>query len=99
IRLIIDRLAVNGATVRLRPGDLTSRLQQIAEIDGLEEEYTLTLPPIELKDIGTADEAQNGAAIEEIATLLMNEMFARAAESEQLPREIQMVLKGDLSAV
>ncbi len=84
-RLIIDELLVTNAQVVIRPN-----------IPGLREQYELTIPPITLKDIGTADGAKNGAAIKEVVMLLGTSMAAKAAESRNLPPELKQLLDADL---
>ena len=57
-------------------------------------EYILTIPPIELKNIGTGEGAENGAAIKDVVTLLVTRVAPKAAESEQLPPELRHAAQG-----
>lgn len=81
LRLIIDQLNVTGATVAVRPG-----------IPGLKDEYDLTLPPITLRNIGSAEGNQNGAAIKEVVMLLATTMASKAADSDQIPPQLKELL-------
>lgn len=102
LRLIIDRLRINGATVALRPGDL-SGVPLLGNIDleklDIKEEYRLTLPAIDITNIGTAEGAENGAAIREVVMQVMSAMAAKAAESPELPEPVRMLLSGNLDAI
>jgi hypothetical protein len=88
MRLIIGELSVNDAVVVLRPG-----------VPGLTQEIVVPIPSFTLTEIGTAEDAQNGAAIKEVVMLLVTTMASRAAESEKLPPELQLLLKGDIESV
>lgn len=85
LKLIIDEFQVNDAQVALRPG-----------IPGLNNEIAIPIPSFTLSDIGTADDAQNGAAIKEVVMLLVTTMAGKASESDKLPPEVQLLLKGDV---
>lgn len=81
LRLIIDQLKITGATVTVRPG-----------IPGLKDAYDLTLPPITLNNIGSAEGNQNGAAIKEVVMLLATTMASKAADSDQIPPQLKELL-------
>jgi hypothetical protein len=86
LRLIINELTVSDAQVALRPG-----------IPGLAQEIAIPIPSFTVHNIGTDDDAQNGAAIKEVTMLLVTTMAAKAAESDQLPPEVQLLLKGNVA--
>src|SRR5688500_2493855 len=88
MKLVINQLKVNDAQVALRPG-----------IPGLSNEINVTIPSFVLDKIGTGEGAENGAAIKEVVMLVVTTMASKAAESEQLPPEVRMLLKGDLESV
>jgi hypothetical protein len=88
LALIINRLTVNNAQVVLRPG-----------IPGLAEEILVPVPSFTLQNIGTSEGAQNAAAIKQVVMLVMTKMAAEAAVSEQLPPEVQLLLKGNIEDV
>jgi len=99
MKLIINNLKVTGAEVVFRPDP--SVLSAVPGLDvsklNLKSEYNLQIPPLELNNIGTADGADNGAAIKDVATLLVTQLAAKAAESEQIPPELRMLLSGNVN--
>jgi uncharacterized protein involved in outer membrane biogenesis len=101
VQMVIGSLRVAGTQVVLRPDvqALKGLPGGVGEQLDLKSEYTITIPDIELTDVGTAEGSQNGAAIKEVVTLLVNEMAAKAAQSEDLPPEVRQVLSGDLSQI
>ena len=94
MKLIIHDLKVNGAQVIFRPD-----VQAIAampgigsSLSGLKQEYVLSIPPLDLQDIGTGEGNQNGAAIKDVVTLLITQLAQKATESDQLPPELRQIL-------
>jgi uncharacterized protein involved in outer membrane biogenesis len=102
VHVIIDHLRINGATVALRPGDL-SGIPLLGQFDlkklDIKEEYRLTLPAIDITNIGSGEGAQNGAAIKEVVMQVTSAMAAKAAESPELPEPVRVLLSGNLDAV
>lgn len=88
LKLVIETLEVSGAQISLRPG-----------IPGVKEQYDLTVPSLELKNIGTADGTQTGEEIGRVVTDLATALAQRAAESDQLPPEVRQVLKLNVDQV
>ncbi|WP_428938834.1 hypothetical protein [Fontivita pretiosa] len=88
IRLIINQLAVNDAQVVLRPG-----------IPGLAQEINLTIPSFALREIGTGEGANNGAAIKEVVSLLVTTLAQKASESDKLPEDVRRLLSLDVEKV
>jgi uncharacterized protein involved in outer membrane biogenesis len=88
VKLIIDQMNIAGADVVIRPG-----------VPGVQQEITLNIPPLELKNIGNADGAQNGAAIKDVVLAVLSALAQAAAESEQLPPELRQLLKLDVEAL
>lgn len=88
LKLIIGHLKVTGANVVVRPN-----------IPGLPEKYDLTIPDIDLSQIGTADGSENGAAIKEVVMQLTTVMAQKAANSELLPPEVRAVLSGNVEGL
>ena len=104
MQLIINNLKVQGAQVTFRPDvSALSSLPGIGEqLKGVKQEYVLSIPPLEMQNIGTGEGNQNGAEIKEVVTLLVQELAAKATESESLPPELRQVLKlnvDDLTAM
>jgi uncharacterized protein involved in outer membrane biogenesis len=94
MKLIINDLRVQGASVVFRPDvAAVSSLPGIGQtLSGLKQEYVLNIPPLHMQNIGTGEGNQNGAAIKEVVTLLVTQLAAKAAESEELPPELRQVL-------
>jgi len=98
MKLIIDKLKVAGTEVVFRPDP--SALASFGvkpEKLNLKSEYILSLPTIELANIGTGEGAQNGVAVKEVITLLATSMASKATESEQIPPELRAILKGNVN--
>src|SRR5262249_23052874 len=91
---IINDLKVQGAQVIFRP-DLTA-LSSIPglgkNLGGLKQEYALSIPTLDLENIGNADGNANGAAIKDVVSLLVTNLAQKASESDQLPPELRDVL-------
>jgi uncharacterized protein involved in outer membrane biogenesis len=88
MKLIINKLTVSGADVVIRP-----------DIPGVPAEIPLTIPNIDLQNIGNADGAGNGAAIKDVVMQVMQAIEGQAAQSSQLPPEVRTLLSGNLSAL
>jgi uncharacterized protein involved in outer membrane biogenesis len=99
MKLIINNLKVEGAQVVFRPdvAALSSLPGVGKNLEGLKEEYVLSIPTLEMQNIGTGEGNENGAEIKEIVTLLVTQLSAKAAESEQLPPELRNVLNLNVS--
>ena len=82
MKLVIDELHIPGAEVIVRPG-----------VPGLQQELTLNLPELTMKDIGRGRGANNGAALREVAMQVMTAIAAQAAKSSALPPEVRAVLQ------
>lgn len=93
LKVIIGDLTVKDPTVVVRPGKLN--LPGIT----LPEEFTLSIPSVTLKNIGTGEGAQNGAAIKDVVMQVITVMAANAANSGQLPPELQNLMKLDVQQV
>ncbi len=87
VKLIIDDLTMSGASVVIRPG-----------IPGVKDEITLSIPAIEVKNIGNADGNQNGAAIRDVVATLITQMVGQTVQSGQLPPEVKLLLSGNITS-
>lgn len=87
-KLVIDQLNVTGTEVVIRPN-----------LEGLEQEYVVRIPDVTLTEIGTADEAQNGAELGRVVSEVAMALARRAVESEDLPPELRGLLAGDLESI
>ena len=94
LKLVINDLKVNGAQVIFRPDlQAISALPGLGQnLGGLKQEYVLSIPPLEMQNVGSGAGNQNGAAIKEVISLLVTQLAAKATESDQLPPELRQVL-------
>jgi uncharacterized protein involved in outer membrane biogenesis len=86
IKVIINQIQMSGAEVVILPG-----------IPGLDKPITLTIPPINLSNIGNADGAQTGEEIGRVVTELVQAIAQKAAESDRVPPQVRELLKLDLT--
>ena len=93
LRLIIDELTVKDPTVVVRPGQLNIPGVKLAE------EFTVTIPTIAMKNIGTGEGAENGAAVKDVVMQVITAMAANAANSGQLPDQLKNLLNVDVQQV
>jgi len=85
-KLVIDDLTIKDATVVVRPG-----------IPGLPSEMTIPIPTFSMKNIGTSDGAQNGAALQDVVMQIITAMASHA--SGKLPVDLQSLLNGNITDV
>jgi uncharacterized protein involved in outer membrane biogenesis len=81
IRVIINTLRVTDATVVLRPG-----------LPGLNEEISVPVPSFELKNIGTGEGNENGAAIKDVAMQVVAALASKAGDVGQLGEQLKTAL-------
>ena len=93
LRLVIDELTVKDPTVVVRPGQIN--------IPGvtLPQEITVTIPTMAMKNIGTGEDAQNGAAVKDVVMQVITAMAAAAANSNQMPEQLKNLLNVDVNQV
>lgn len=85
LKLIIDDLQVRGAQVEIRSDML------------LKEPLLVTIPDIELKQIGNADGNRNGEEVGRIVSQVITRLSIEAQKSGKLPPELAQILSGDLN--
>jgi uncharacterized protein involved in outer membrane biogenesis len=88
MKLIIDELQVNNATVSFLPG-----------LPGLSSEMKIPIPSLTLKNLGNADGAQNGEAISKVAMMAITAIAGKAAEAGGLPSDLNKAMSGMLANV
>jgi len=88
LKLIIDQLVVKDAQVVVRPG-----------LPGLPPEITVPVPSLVMKDVGTGQGAQNGAAIKDVAMQVITALAGSASESGGLPAELKGLLNANVGQV
>jgi uncharacterized protein involved in outer membrane biogenesis len=92
LRVIIDRLVVEGAQVIIKPGTIPGLDAQLQQV-------TVPIPTLELTNIGNADGAQNGAALKDVASTLIQELVSRAGDSAALQQQLKDALNKGLSDI
>jgi hypothetical protein len=93
LRLIINELTVKNPTVVIRPGDINIPGVNLAK------EFTVTIPTMAMKNIGTGEDAQNGAAVKDVVMQVITAMASAAANSGQLPDQLKNLLNVDVNQV
>ena len=78
LRMVIGKIDVKNTQVVVRPG-----------LPMLEKEYLLTLPTITVRDVGTADEAKNGAAMKDVMNTLLAAMVEELKKSDKIPAGVR----------
>ena len=82
IKVIIDNLKIEDATVILHPG-----------LPGLSQELKVTVPTLEMHDVGSGEGNKNGAAIKDVAVLVITALAQKGGDMSNID-----ALKGQLSA-
>ena len=90
MKLIVDELTVQEAVVKVRPN---------LNIPGVPPEIDIPISTFTLKNVGTGDGSQNGAAVKDVVMQLVTALAAQANTSDALPPELRAIMSGDLSAV
>jgi hypothetical protein len=90
MKLIIDELTITGATVVVRPG---------LNIPGIADKFVVPIPAVTMKNIGNADNAQNGAAMRDVAQQVITVLAANASNSSLLPEQLRGLLSLDVNQV
>jgi uncharacterized protein involved in outer membrane biogenesis len=87
MKLVIDRLDLRDGQVIVRPG-----------LPGLQQQVTVAVPSLAMKDIGRGKGAQNGAAIRDVALQVISALAEHAAQSGNLPAELKGLLHLNVNA-
>src|SRR5207245_11511588 len=88
IKLVIDELKMEDAQVVIHPG-----------LPGVRQEIIVPVPSITLKNVGSGRGSQNGAAIKDVAMVVIAALAGSAAESGSLPPELKAVLQLNVGQV
>jgi hypothetical protein len=88
IKLVIDELNMRDAQVVIHPG-----------LPGVRQEITVPVPSIALKNVGSGRGSQNGAAIKDVAMVVIATLAGSAAESGSLPPELKAILQLNVGQV
>jgi hypothetical protein len=93
-----DAAPSNSQPLKLIIDDLTLSNPQVV-VKGLgATDIPVTLPTIELKNIGTGDGASNGAAVKDVVAQIITAMAASASNSSALTAEFKTILSANVGA-
>ena len=81
MKLVIDEVNVRDAQVIIRPG-----------LPGMAQEMTVSVPSIALKNVGSGSGSQNGAAIKDVASVVLAALAGSAAKSASVPAALTAIL-------
>ena len=87
-KLIIDELKVQDAQVVIHPN-----------LPGIASEITVPVPSITMKNVGTGEGAQNGAAIKDVVMQVVSALAGSASDSGAIPEQLKALLKLNVSEV
>jgi len=87
-KLIIDDLKVQDAQVVIHPN-----------LPGVPSEITVPVPSIVMKNVGTGDGSQNGAAIKDVVMQVITALAGSASDSSALPEQLKGLLKLNVGQV
>ncbi|HEV8379167.1 MAG TPA: hypothetical protein VGP99_09985, partial [Tepidisphaeraceae bacterium] len=73
VKLVIDHLKIEDATVVLRPG-----------LPGLSQEMKVNVPTLEMHDVGSGEGNKNGAAIKDVAVLVISALAEKAGDMSNI---------------
>ena len=88
IKLVIDELNIRDAQVIIHPG-----------LPGVGQQIVVPVPSIALKSVGSGRGSQNGAAIKDVAGVVIAALAGSAAESGSLPPALKAVLHLNVAQV
>jgi hypothetical protein len=88
VKLVIDELKMQDALVVIHPG-----------LPGVRQEITVPVPSIALKNVGSGRGSQNGAAIKDVAMVVIAALAGSAAQSGSLPPELKAILQLNVGQV
>jgi len=88
VHLVIDELKMADARVMIHPG-----------LPGVQKEIAVSVPSIVMKNVGSGPGAENGAAIKDVAMVVIAALAGAAAESGQLPGELKALLHANVGQV
>jgi hypothetical protein len=88
LKLIIDELKMQDAQVVIHPG-----------LPGVRQEIVVPVPSITMKNVGSGRGSQNGAAIKDVAMVVITALAGSAAQSGSLPPELKAILQLNVGQV
>lgn len=87
-KLIVDELRVQDAQVVIHPN-----------LPGVPGELTVPVPSILMKNVGTGDGSQNGAAIKDVVMQVVTALAGSASDSGAIPEQLKALLKLNVGQV
>lgn len=87
-KLIIDELKVQDAQVVIHPN-----------VPGLANEIMVPVPSIEMKNVGTGEGAQNGAAMKDVVMQVVTALAGSASNSSSIPDQLKALLHVNIGDV
>jgi uncharacterized protein involved in outer membrane biogenesis len=91
MKVIIDELTVTDALVDVRLGNVPGL--------GAMQPIQIKVPSMTLKNIGNADNAQNGAAMKDVVMQVATALAGKAGDSANFPDQLKGMLKSNLTEV
>jgi hypothetical protein len=88
LKLIIDDLTVKDADVVIRPN-----------LPGFSSDINVTVPSLTMKNVGSGDGSQNGAAVKDIVMQVISALAANVTNSGGLPDQLKGLLKANVGQV
>ena len=88
MKLVIDDLQINNAVVSFLPG-----------LPGMDKQIDVTIPSLEMKNIGNGDGSQNGAAIKDVVVKVASALASAAAKSGKVPVNVNQLVDGAVKQV
>ena len=88
IRMVIDELRMEQARIVVRPG-----------LPGVSQELAVAVPSITVRSVGSGSGSRNGAAIKDVAMVVISALAKSAAESGSLPPQVKALLQLDARQV
>jgi hypothetical protein len=88
IKLVIDDLTVKDADVVIRPN-----------LPGLSGDINVKVASLTMKNVGSGDGSQNGAALKDIVMQVISALAANATDAGGLPDQLKVLLKSNVGQV
>ena len=90
MKLVVDDLTVKDAQVVIRPG---------VELPGMPQEIPVTVPSLTMRNVGTGDGSQNGAAVKDVVMQVITALAGSASESNAIPDQLKALLHVSVGSV
>jgi uncharacterized protein involved in outer membrane biogenesis len=91
MKVIIDELIVTDALVDVRMGNLPGL--------GAMQPIAIKVPSLTLKNIGNANDAQNGAAMKDVVLQVATALAGKAGDASNFPSQLKGILQANMTQV